>query len=73
MCGFFFSAVLGGAVVVEQVFNLPGLGSAIVVAILSRDTPMLLGIIIGLSVIMCIWILIIDLLYMLIDPRIKYS
>ncbi|MFL2755672.1 MAG: ABC transporter permease [Dehalococcoidia bacterium] len=73
MMGFFFSAILGGAVVVETVFNLPGLGSELVEAVVSRDSPMLLGIVVGLSAIMCTWILIIDLIYVLIDPRIKYS
>lgn len=73
MFGFFFSAILGGAVVVETVFNLPGLGSELVEAVLSRDNPMLLGIVVGLSLIMCIWILIVDFIYVLVDPRIKYS
>jgi peptide/nickel transport system permease protein len=73
MFGFFFSAILGGAVVVETVFNLPGLGRELVEAVVGRDNPMLLGIVVGLSLIMCIWILIVDLIYVLIDPRIKYS
>ena len=73
LCGFFFSAILSGAVVIEQVFNLPGLGRELVEAVTSRDTPMLLGIIVALSIIMSIWILIIDLLYVFIDPRIRYA
>jgi peptide/nickel transport system permease protein len=73
MFGFFFSTILGGAVVVETVFNLPGLGSELVKAVLGRDNTMLLGIVIGLSIIMCIWILIVDFIYVLVDPRIKYS
>ena len=66
-----FSKLIGGAVLIESVFAMPGLGSLLVTAIRSSDTPLIMGTVIVLSVIFTIINLIIDLLYALIDPRIK--
>jgi peptide/nickel transport system permease protein len=73
MCGFHFGSILGGVVVVEQVFNLPGLGRMLLLAVIARDVQMILGIVLALTVILSIWILIIDLLYAVVDPRIRYN
>ena len=73
MSGFHFGAILGGVVVVEQVFNLPGLGRMLLLAVNARDVQMILGIVLALTVILSVWILIIDLLYAVVDPRIRYQ
>ena len=66
-----FSKLIGGAVLIESVFAMPGLGSLLVTAIRSSDTPLIMGTVIVLSVIFTIINLVIDLLYAVIDPRIK--
>ena len=66
-----FSKLVGGAVLVESVFAMPGLGSLLVTAIRSSDTPLIMGSVIVLAVIFTVINLVIDLLYAVIDPRIK--
>lgn len=65
--------LLGGSVVIENVFSIPGLGSLIISAIAARDYPMLQGIalVFGLMVI-CIN-LVTDIVYALLDPRARYD
>ncbi|MEO1226287.1 MAG: ABC transporter permease [Pseudomonadota bacterium] len=71
--GVIAGGLLGGAVVVEQVFFLPGLGRLIIGAILSRDFPVIQGGLLMLAVIYLVINLIVDLLYALIDPRVRYG
>ena len=73
MCGYHFSYILGGVVVIENVFNLPGLGRQLMVSVGARDYDMLVGIVLALTIILSIWILIIDLIYSIVDPRIRYQ
>jgi peptide/nickel transport system permease protein len=66
-----FGGLLGGAVVTETVFGLPGVGNLVVNAVLRRDYPVIQG---ALLVIAAIYVLInfsIDLLYAVVDPRVK--
>lgn len=62
--------VLAGSIVVEQVFNLPGLGRLLVVAISSRDFPVVQAIILYMTTIVLSMNMIVDLLYSVIDPRV---
>jgi peptide/nickel transport system permease protein len=64
--------LLGGVVVTESVFAIPGLGRLVVDAILSRDYPVIQGALLIFSATYVIVNLIIDLLYVVIDPRIRY-
>ncbi|GAA2597954.1 ABC transporter permease [Dactylosporangium fulvum] len=64
-------ALLSGAVLVEIVFNWPGLGRLALDSILRRDTPVLLGILVVSSVVVIVANLLTDLTYRLIDPRIR--
>ena len=73
MSGFHFGAILGGVVVIEQVFNLPGLGRMLLLSVFGRDVQMILGIVLALTVILSVWILLVDLLYAIVDPRIRYQ
>jgi peptide/nickel transport system permease protein len=64
--------MIGGAVVTETVFGLPGVGNLVVSAVLRRDYPVIQG---ALLVIAAIYVLInfgIDLLYAVVDPRVKF-
>ncbi len=71
VAGLQFSQVFAGAVLVETVFNWPGLGRLAYESILRRDTPTLLGILLGAAVIVVIVNLLTDLSYRVLDPRIR--
>lgn len=62
--------MIGGAVVSESIFALPGMGSEIVDAILSRDTPVVMGMIMVVAFLVVIINTFMDIVYILIDPRI---
>jgi peptide/nickel transport system permease protein len=64
--------LLGGVVVTESVFAIPGLGRLVVDAILQRDYPVIQGVLLLFSATYVIVNLIIDLLYVVFDPRIRY-
>src|SRR5690606_13017088 len=66
-----FSELFGGAVLTEQVFSYPGLGQAAVESGLRGDVPLLLGIVLCSAVFVFVGNLIADLLYRVIDPRIR--
>jgi peptide/nickel transport system permease protein len=68
-----FSELFGGSVLAEQVFSYPGLGQATVQAGLRGDIPLLLGIVIFSSIFVFSGNLIADLIYRVIDPRIRLS
>lgn len=65
--------IIGGAVITEQIFQWPGIGSLTVAAINSRDYPVLMAIVILSAVAVLIANIIIDILYAVIDPRITYE
>jgi peptide/nickel transport system permease protein len=70
--GLTFALLVGGAIVTETVFGLPGIGNLVVSAVLRRDYPVIQG---ALLVIAGLYVLInlaIDLLYLAVDPRVKY-
>lgn len=64
--------LVGGVVITESVFNLPGLGRLTIDAVLARDFPVVQGVIILFSMIYIVINLVIDIFYVLIDPRINY-
>ena len=68
-----FGALLGGAVMMEQVFAIPGLGKYMVDAIKANNYPAVRGGVLYLAVVQSIVNLLIDLIYAFIDPRIKAS
>ena len=69
--GIMVGALLGGAVVTEQVFSIPGLGRLIIGAVLSRDFPVIQGGLLFLAVIYLVVNIVVDLLYAVIDPRVR--
>ena len=66
-----FGALLGGAIVTETLFSLPGLGTFIVNGIKQKDIPVVMGGTITLAVLFAFVMLAVDLLYALADPRVK--
>ncbi len=71
--GLRLGALLGGAVITEQVFAWPGIGTLIVTAIATRDYPVVQGTMLIASFVFVTVNLTVDLLYALVDPRIKYE
>jgi len=70
--GIGIAVLMGGAVVTESVFGLPGLGRLTVEAVLSRDFPTIQTVILMFSVVYVVINLIIDISYTIFDPRIRY-
>ena len=66
-----FGASLGGAIIAETVFAMPGMGTLITTAIRQKDIPGVMGATLFLAVLFSLVILIVDILYAFIDPRIK--
>jgi peptide/nickel transport system permease protein len=64
--------LIGNAIVTESVFNIPGVGRLVVDAVLKRDYPVIQGLVIALSFTYIIVNLIIDIVYAMLDPRIRY-
>ena len=64
---------IGGTVVTETVFAWPGLGQMIYTAVINNDFPLMTGGVLVLTVAYVIAVFIIDILYAIIDPRIRYS
>ena len=71
--GLQFGNVLAGAIVVETVFNWPGLGRLAFESVLRRDYPTILGVLLFSAVVVVVMNQLTDLCYRLIDPRIKSS
>lgn len=71
--GLQFGNVLSGAILVETVFNWPGLGRLAFDSVLRRDYPTILGLLLLSSIVVIVMNLLTDLCYRLIDPRIKIS
>ena len=71
--GIMVGALLGNAVVTEQVFAIPGVGRLIIGAVLSRDFPVIQGGLLFLAVIYLVVNLVVDVLYAAIDPRVRYD
>jgi len=71
--GLDLAALMGGAVITETVFNIPGMGSTIVSAIGQRDHAIVVGFTMAAIVIYLLASLVIDLFYAVLDPRIRYE
>lgn len=64
--------IFGGSVIIETVFSIPGIGKLIVDSVFSRDYPVVQGSLLVLTALVLIGNLIADILYAVVDPRIKY-
>lgn len=66
-----FAGMLNGAVVLERIFALPGMGVEIIEATTARDFQLLQGLVLVLGAVVMVWMLLIDLLYVALDKRIQ--
>src|SRR5262249_780631 len=73
VAGLSIGRLLGGAVISEIIFAIPGLGRATVDAIFSRDYPVIQGAVLLIACVVLVVNLVGDLLYAMVDPRIRYS
>jgi peptide/nickel transport system permease protein len=71
--GISLAGLLGGSVVVETVFSLPGMGRLVVQSIQRRDFPVIQGVVLITAVIQVLVMLLIDVLYVYVDPRVRYG
>jgi peptide/nickel transport system permease protein len=71
--GISFAILISGAVVVETVFNIPGLGRLIISAVLRRDYPVIQGVVLCIAGVYMLINLAVDLSYLLVDPRVRYQ
>ncbi len=69
--GLHMGTLLGGTVLVEYVFNWPGLSTPLLRAVEARDYPMVVGIVVAISILFLLINLIVDLLYAALDPRVR--
>jgi peptide/nickel transport system permease protein len=69
--GFGFAGLMGGMVILEMIFSLPGMGNLMYNAIMSKDLPMLCGVAIFLAALFCTVQLLVDLSYIFLDPRVR--
>jgi len=65
--------IFGGAVVTEQIFRVPGTGNLLIQAITNKDTPVIMAVTFIFAVLVVVCNLLADVIYGLLDPRIKYS
>lgn len=73
MAGLDFATLMGGVLVTEQVFGIPGLGTLSWTAVLQNDLPMLEGVIIVIGVVIVVMTIITDLAYAWLDPRVAIA
>lgn len=68
-----FAGMLTGSIVIEQIFNIPGLGSHFVNSAFNRDYPLVLGTIVLYSALLVVLNLLVDIAYTVLDPRVSYE
>jgi peptide/nickel transport system permease protein len=73
MFGVDFATLLGGAVITETVFNLPGLGAWVVSSARTGDLPAILGVTVMAAFFVALLSLIVDIVYAYLDPRVRYA
>lgn len=69
--GISIGAMMGGTLITEQIFAMPGLGNLAYVAIQSHDVPMVMGVTIFLSAVFCFMVLVVDVVSAFVDPRVR--
>ncbi|HET8522561.1 MAG TPA: ABC transporter permease, partial [Thermomicrobiales bacterium] len=71
--GLQLGSILGGTIIVEQIFAWPGVGRLAINAVTSRDYPIIQAVVLFVSVIFVVMNLLVDLLYGFLDPRIRHQ
>ncbi|GIW04352.1 MAG: peptide ABC transporter permease [Thermomicrobiales bacterium] len=65
--------IFGGAIITEQIFRVPGIGSLLVTGIYEKDVPTVMAVAFGISILVVVFNIVADILYAVLDPRIKYA
>ena len=73
LIGGMLPVMVGGSVIIENIFNLPGIGRIFLIALNDRDYPVVTGVNLILSMVVMLSILVVDMIYPYLDPRIRYS
>ncbi len=71
MLGMTFAWLLGGALIIEIIYGLPGIGNIIIKAVQMKDTPVIMAITIFLAVLYKLIMLAVDIIQVVVDPRLK--
>jgi peptide/nickel transport system permease protein len=71
LTGAFIATIFSGSIIVETIFNIPGMGTYLLLGIMGRDYPIITGSIFIISLLVCTVNLFVDIIYTFIDPRIK--
>lgn len=71
--GLLFAGLMGGAIITESIFALPGIGRLSIEALAARDVPVVQGVVLLAATIIVLSNLIVDVIYTLLDPRIRYD
>jgi peptide/nickel transport system permease protein/oligopeptide transport system permease protein len=71
--GIDLGALMGGAIITEGIFNLPGIGQQVFLSIRAQEGPVVVGIVTALVLVFIVANLVVDLLYAVLDPRIRYE
>ena len=71
--GLIFAALMGGAVITEQVFNIPGVGRMLIQAVARRDYPVVQGVVMIVAALYVLINLVVDMLYGYLDPRLRFN
>src|SRR5439155_19364306 len=73
LLGSALGTLLGGAVIIEQIFSWPGLGRLVLDAVAQRDYPLIMGSVVISAVLYILGLLLSDILYVIVDPRIRFN
>ena len=73
LIGLSASILVGGSVIMESIFSLPGMGLRMITALKDRDIPVVMGIMVVIAIVVIVANLLIDIAYSLVDPRIRYN
>ena len=73
LIGLSASILVGGSVIMESIFTLPGMGLRMITALKDRDIPVVMGIMVVITLVVILANLVIDIAYSLVDPRIRYN
>jgi peptide/nickel transport system permease protein len=66
-------SIFGGAIITEQIFRVPGIGRALIDGIGAKDVPVVMAITFGIAILVVVFNVVADILYAVLDPRIRYS
>jgi len=69
----FINTLYGGSVIVETIFSWPGVGRLVFERFINRDVPMVLGALMFFGLVFCLNVVLVDIIYAFLDPRIRYD